>query len=320
MVIDLGAKMDKIPAMRPGITLNAPCKINLHLRILNRRGDGFHPIESVFVPLDFGDTLSVSLSSIGTNRVHLENRSFGEDVIPQETNLVYRAAELFCEKTAFKGRFETELVKRVPAGAGLGGGSSDAAAALKAFNTLAGNPLDRDALALLALELGSDVPFFLYGQSAWVTGRGEIIEPLPYRGDMGVVLVFPGFSSDTAGAYRLLDARSDGAGTPGNREAILDGFKDLSSGKKAFPFQNDFLPLFLQDKTRGPVYAGILDVLEKSDCLFAGLSGSGSACFGLYADPDKALQAEKRLWRIRNGCRVKSTFFLACETKGMYNL
>ncbi|MDR2181937.1 MAG: 4-(cytidine 5'-diphospho)-2-C-methyl-D-erythritol kinase [Treponema sp.] len=302
---------------------------------MERREDGFHPIESVFIPLDFGDTLSAALSPGGRNSLSVEacgpfkelaRQNPGAAAIPSAKNLVFLAAELFCATTGFEGGFEMKLVKRVPAGSGLGGGSSDAAFALKALNTLAGCPLDAEALSGLAAALGSDVPFFLDERPAWVSGRGETIEALPALPALGALLVFPGFFSDTAAAYRLLDEERRRAGERARfqgREAVLEGLESLRNGRgAAFPFHNDFLPLFLRRGTaeQSAAYREILAALEESGSRFAGLSGSGSACFGVYPDAPAAEKAEAELAaRFAGRYVMKSTFFLARSKKWMYD-
>jgi 4-diphosphocytidyl-2-C-methyl-D-erythritol kinase len=302
---------------------------------LDRREDGFHPIESVFIPLDFGDTLSAALSAGGRNSLSMEAEGPFEELarqnpglaaIPPAENLVFLAAELFRARTGFESGFEMKLIKRVPAASGLGGGSSDAAFALKALNILAGRPLDPEALFGLAAALGSDVPFFLDEKPAWVSGRGEMIEALPALPALGALLVFPGFFSNTAAAYRLLDEERLRAGERARfqgRGAVLEGLESLRNGTEAaFSFHNDFLPLFLRSgkAEQGAAYREILAALEESGSRFAGLSGSGSACFGVYPDAAAAEKAEAEFAARFTGRYVtKSTFFLARSTKWLYD-
>jgi 4-diphosphocytidyl-2-C-methyl-D-erythritol kinase len=198
----------------------------------NKRSDGFHELESIFTALDFADTLIFTpipgeegrtTLAMRAERPFLElSRGLCFPPIPQEKNLVYRAVELFRSKTGFSGNLAVELVKRIPPGSGLGGGSSDAAAALLALNSIAfppmagKTPLSLETLMGLAAQLGSDVPFFVRiadpGESSacLVTGRGEFLTPLPPPPPLGVLLAFPGFASDTVAAYALLDTVWEG--------------------------------------------------------------------------------------------------------------
>ncbi|MDR0586652.1 MAG: 4-(cytidine 5'-diphospho)-2-C-methyl-D-erythritol kinase, partial [Treponema sp.] len=197
--------------------------MNLHLRILEKRPDGYHNLESVFALLAFGDSLEVSVlpGKSGSTSVIMEPKGrpaalCNEEIasLPPEKNLVYKAASLFRELTGFDDDFSVNIKKLVPPGSGLGGGSSDAAAALFAFNSVTGKPLSPEKLLAAAARIGSDVPFFLSGETAaWVSGRGEFLEPLfPLLSRYGVLLVFPGFQSVTAEAYNFLDkSRESGA-------------------------------------------------------------------------------------------------------------
>ena len=292
-------------------TIEAPCKINLHLRILGKRPDGFHDLESIFASLALSDLLKFELDDrAGDCKLSLKWEIHEEipERIPMEENLVFRALSLFREKTGFNSGLRIELVKRVPVKAGLGGGSSDAASTLMALNSLAKTHLSTEKLAEMALQLGSDVPFFLFGAAAFVSGRGEKIEPLalPDKGYL-VLLVKPPFSSSTASAFRLLDQF---------RESERKGFSDelrhlsLEGDPATWPFYNDFLPAFLaKDSDNGPLYKHILETLKSSGASFIGLSGAGSTCFGIYHDEKTAKMAEKSL--VGKGNFVRLTFFLA---------
>jgi 4-diphosphocytidyl-2-C-methyl-D-erythritol kinase len=299
--------------------VEAPCKVNLHLRILEKRSDGFHNLESVFALLAFGDSLEVSVlpGSSGVTGLVMEPEGcsglFRDEIVslPPEKNIVYKAAALFRGETGFDGDLSVKIRKAVPPGSGLGGGSSDAAAALFAFNCVAGKPLSPEKLLAAAARLGSDVPFFLSGETAaWVSGRGELLRPLfpPFSG-YGVLLVFPGFQSATAEAYDFLDKnRENGAGeapAPARDELIAA----LEKPPSQWPFKNDFLSAFLENGgDRGDRYASILGSLEDSGALFRGLSGSGSACFGVYRSGD---DAERAKIDLKAKYCVQNTNFLA---------
>jgi 4-diphosphocytidyl-2-C-methyl-D-erythritol kinase len=293
-------------------TIEAPCKINLHLGIGKRRNDGFHPIESIFATMAFSDTLRLEFSgSDGEIRFFTNWETPAED-ISDEKNLVLRAISLFREQTGFKKGLVVRLDKRIPLGSGLGGGSSDAAAALLAMNSLSGAALPMQNLSEMACILGSDVPFFLTGGTAFVSGRGETVEPVKSPGQLWVVLVKPPFKSDTASVYGLLDSLRE-QGKIEEKKAIPKEnlLRALEGESEKWPFFNDFLPVFLcQDSANSAVYSGILEILRGLGASFAGISGSGSCCFGIFCTEIGAKKATEKL-RRKEGNIAISTFFLA---------
>jgi len=163
--------------------LKAPAKVNLHLEILGRRGDGFHEILSLFQAVSLFDRIALrSLKVTGQVRVACTAP------IPAERNIVTAALRAFRAKTGIEEGIDLRVWKSIPIGAGLGGGSSDAAATLRGLNGMFGRPLDGGLLAELAAGLGSDVPFFLEGGTALVGGRGERVTRVAGRGDYRIVL------------------------------------------------------------------------------------------------------------------------------------
>ena len=316
-------------------TVEAPCKINLHLVIKEKRPDGFHMLESLFASLALSDTLRFEINKSGkkggclqkSNNLRFSDQLFADwelpphecpgKPIPPENNLVSKAVLLFREKTGFEEGLNIRLRKRIPAGAGLGGGSSDAASTLLALNALAGTALPIEELKEMAAVLGSDVPFFISGGAAFVGGRGELIEPLKPPEGLWVVLVKPPFSSDTASAYRLLDETRESASGPVIPKENLPKnviIKSLEDDPFSWPYQNDFLHVFLsardgENGKKALAYRAVLQRLEKAGAVFTGLSGSGSCCFGVFIGKKSAKRAEKEL----SGCGnfVKLTFFLA---------
>ncbi len=184
----------------------APAKINLSLRVLSRREDGFHEIETLMVPLSLSDELEVAWQPGGAP-VELVCSDPSLPTGPE--NLAYRAAEIFRRDLAPEmPPVRIELTKHVPHGAGLGGGSSDAAAVLLALNTLGDFRQTPAQLAALAAELGSDVPFFVYRSAAVCRGRGETVEPVAFGGRLPLLLLKPPFPVPTPWAYkRWRDAR-----------------------------------------------------------------------------------------------------------------
>lgn len=188
--------------------LLAPAKINLSLRILNRRADGFHEIDTLIAPISLYDELSVEKNKGGIKFL------CDEPSVPTgDDNLVVWAAKIFFERTNLKPAVAIELRKKIPQGAGLGGGSSDAAATLIALNQLFKTKISREELAELGSAIGSDVPFFIFGSAATCKGRGEIIAPTkleqqlrntsraPIISGLSILLLKPGFQVSTAWAY-----------------------------------------------------------------------------------------------------------------------
>ena len=176
----------------------APAKVNLSLRVFRRREDGFHEIESLLCPLSLFDTLEFA---------HREEDSLeflcDDTTLPTgDDNLVVRAAKLFCESCGVEPRLRIQLTKRIPHGAGLGGGSSDAAATLIGLNRLFETQLSREALSAMAADLGSDVPFFIYQSAAIIRGRGERVDPVAFPHELPLFLIKPPFGVPTPWAYK----------------------------------------------------------------------------------------------------------------------
>jgi 4-diphosphocytidyl-2-C-methyl-D-erythritol kinase len=263
------------------MTIFAPAKINLSLKVYDRRPDGFHNLESLFLALNFGDTLHFE-------PVPVENSKITGFDIPPEKNIIFKALSLFREKTGFTGGFKIMVEKRIPIGGGLGGGSSNAASTLLALNSMAGSPLTRPELLEMAASLGSDVPFFIHEiPAAKITGRGEQIEPVPPPKDF-IVLVNPGFPSDTAAAFRLLDEYR--AKNPSGSDS-----------------SNDFLPVF--NEKENSVYNDIISRLCENGAHFASLSGSGSTCFGMFKEKEQAEKAVRILsknWEFAINCEANT--------------
>jgi len=289
-------------------TIEAPCKINLHLDIGKKRDDGFHSIESIFSTLALSDTIKFEFSALDGEIRLFTNWETPAEEIPDEKNLVLRAISLFREQTGFKKGLIVRLDKRIPLGAGLGGGSSDAAATLLALNALSGAALPIQSLAEMAAVLGSDVPFFITGGTAFVSGRGETVEPLKSPAGLRVVLVKPPFKSDTASAYSLLDRlREEGEVEEKKAVSRENLLRALECDSEKWPFFNDFLPIFLSQRhsANTAIYRGILESLRGLGASFTGISGSGSCCFGVFCTEIKAEKLRKE------GNIVISTFFLA---------
>ena len=268
------------------VRLAAPAKINALLRVTERRDDGYHAIDTVFVALALADeiTLSKEPSGIRGATHMLDPRLPSHDLRGMDPdNLAYRAAQLWLEAAGLDAGVRIEVGKRIPIAGGLGGGSSDAAAVLQGMNRLYG-ALDEDVLGRVALALGSDVPFFLSGWSAARgRGRGERLEPvsLPRR---SIVLANPGVAVSAGFAYRQLE----GFGQP--LDAALAGLWEGESQQTA-P-RNDLERGVRQHVSEVQTALG---ALQKAGLAEVTLSGSGATVFGLAAGPNEAERAAEAI-------------------------
>lgn len=266
--------------------LKAPAKVNLHLEIVGRRGDGFHEIVSLFQAVSLFDR--VRLRSLKV----FDALSISCNLpISMEENIVTAAARLFRERTGVHGGISVRLDKAIPVGAGLGGGSSDAAATLRGLNEMFDRPLNRSELGELAAALGSDVPFFLGPPTALVSGRGERVQSLPGRGDYCLVLVWPGFGVATREAYGWYDSRPEGESEPFSLSLAEVAERFGGSAPADWGFFNSFQGVV---ESRHPVLAEIMGFLRQGGAALAGISGSGSAVFGLFAAASAARRAARR--------------------------
>ena len=176
----------------------APAKINLSLKILGRRNDGFHEIDTLIAPISLYDEIRIDKGRLGKG---IEFRCDNPSVPQGGDNLAVRAAKAFFEAAKIDPAVSIELKKKIPHGAGLGGGSSDAASVLLALNKLFDVKLSREALAEMAAPIGSDVPFFIFQSAARCEGRGEIVTPVKLQRQFSILLLKPAFAVSTAWAY-----------------------------------------------------------------------------------------------------------------------
>ena len=260
-----------------------PAKINLSLRILFKRVDGYHEIETLLQTVNLTDSLEISL----TNNHSIELNVFKSDIPSDESNLCFKAAELFSKEVKGFCGCKIELTKTIPDGAGLGGGSSDAASTLKSLNELFDYTLSNEKLFKLASTLGSDVPFFLREGTAVGNGRGDILTYVETTWNYPVLIVCPSFKISTSWAYQNLKI----ALTSQTNYNILLSL--LSKGIKPTDFDklfsNDFESLVF---SKYPNLGELKKRLYQQGAFFAGLSGSGSSLFGLFF-PSEQIQSLK---------------------------
>jgi 4-diphosphocytidyl-2-C-methyl-D-erythritol kinase len=280
----------------------SPAKINLFLAITGRRADGFHDLVSVVAPLKWGDTLRIEVDPQGRDLV----LTCDEVAVPRdESNLVLRAARAFCAAVQWNVGLRFHLSKKIPMGAGLGGGSSNAAATLRALNGLAPAPLTLAALAALAAQIGSDCALFLHDAPVVMRGRGERVERLDAAAAGRLsgrrVLVFkPAFAIATPWAYAQLAALAkdaEGIYLP-SRDAELRlaaWTEDARAPAERLLFNNLEAPAF----SKYIALPALLDRLSGEFGLNARMSGSGSACFALLpegAPVDKIATLIRSAW------------------------
>lgn len=279
------------------LVIQAPAKLNLFFEVLAKRADGYHEIETLMCPINLYDTLS--FRSIPGGRVEFECRCAceangpsgrGLQTVPVgPDNLVVRAVELVRRRTGICHGARLRLVKRIPAAAGLGGGSSDAAAALVAANDGWQLGRSRSELADWAAELGSDVPFFLADGPAICRGRGELVEPVMGLSGLCFVVVYPPEGLSTAAVY--------GACRPATQarqvQPLLDALRRGDLQQTGRQLWNRLQPAA---EGLSPWIKRLHQEFCSQDCLGHGMSGSGSSYFGVYRHARHARRSARRLY------------------------
>lgn len=268
------------------VVRDAPAKVNLNLHITGQRADGYHTLSSLIAFADVADTVTAEPADELSLTV---DGPFAADLEGQPDNIMLRAARALAEATGTEAKAQLTLTKRLPVAAGLGGGSSDAAATLAALCTLWNVDPGPEALDTIALELGADVPVCRYGRAALVSGIGEVIQPAPAVPDAWLVLVNPRVAVPTgvifrhrAGPYSEPAAAPD---APLRDAAALAAWLGHS--------HNDLEAPACQVV---PLIADSLAALAATPgCHLARMSGSGATCFGIYADGERARTAAEQI-------------------------
>lgn len=272
--------------MSDTLTLTCPAKVNLFLRVLAREASGYHGIETLFCRVALHDTLEVTRTAAGIT-LDVE----GADVGPMEQNLAWRAADAVLAATGRRFGVAMRLVKRIPAGGGLGGGSSDAATALRAVNQLANGAVPGAELLQMANRLGADVPFFLADAPlalAW--GHGQRLLRLPALPPKPMLLLFPGAAVPTGDAYRWVDEVRDADGPRGTvvlDQPVLQSWSDI-----ARLGGNDFEGAVFG---RFPQIRAGFEALAGTHPFLCRMSGSGSTLFAVYRTEQDRDDAASRL-------------------------
>jgi 4-diphosphocytidyl-2-C-methyl-D-erythritol kinase len=274
-----------------------PAKINLHLQILGSRADGHHEIWTLFQSIDLTDELVVDDDPGGAVTLAVEPAGAAPG---DRDNLVLKAASALCGRTGATRGAKILLRKRIPVGAGLGGGSADAAAALAALDAVWNLRLSPAALAELAGGLGADVSFFLHGGFALGRGRGEIVRPLPDLRPRGVVIAVPPIEVSTAVAFAAAAGRRLTSGEPdATVEAFVAGRREGGVGDPPWgDLGNDLEEVVVE---KWPVIGQLVRAIRETGPLHAAVTGSGAAVFGIYADLPAARRAAQEIgsgWRV----------------------
>jgi len=256
----------------------APAKLNIFLEVFGRRADGFHDIRTVMVPVSVYDEVTVE-----TGRCGIEVEADDPGVPADGRNTCWRAAELFMERQGAPAGARIRLRKRIPREAGLGGGSSDAAAVIKALSVLTGRPPGPGFAGEAAARVGADVPFFLFGGAALVEGLGERVTPVRWEVPFAAAIVKPPFGCPTGEAYARLGRPAAEAPPPPREVPAFCGWDDVAAARG-----NDFEAAW---EAVRPRIRRLKEALLAAGAQAAGLTGSGSAVFGLFRREEEARRA-----------------------------
>ncbi len=284
-----------------GACIRAPAKINLRLKVTGRRPDGYHELVTLMLPVTLADELRLDPLDRGL-RLTCSDSSLPCD----ETNLVVRAARAFFKKVGIRRGFAIHLQKNIPVAAGLGGGSSDAAATLRALNSLCGFPLSKRDLAAVAGRLGADVPFFLQQRVCIGRGIGDTLEPLEAWPELWYVIVTPPLAVPTAWVYNELDRLRPWAARTPQEELKLtrrEYHYIVDASMKMPQVAADFLENDLEAVTavRHPVISQIKRRLVALGAAGALMSGSGPSVFALFETREAAARAQRCLCAHQSG-------------------
>jgi 4-diphosphocytidyl-2-C-methyl-D-erythritol kinase len=267
------------------VTEFAPAKINLFLHVGEKRADGFHALQSLVVFASAGDTLGFAA---GNGLSLAVEGPFAKGLETEGDNLILRAARALAAETGVAPNAKITLTKNLPVSSGIGGGSADAAAALRGLAKLWNVPLPANRAHALAEQLGSDVPVCVASRSSWMEGRGELVSPSPALPPLGIVLVNPGVAVPTGKVFAGLKTRHGVDGRKPARWRSQNEFVDY--------LQTTSNDLEAPAREIAPVVGDAIGAIAKAkDVLLARMSGSGATCFGLFSDERGAQAAAQRI-------------------------
>ena len=260
--------------------VNAYAKLNLYLDITRLREDGYHELDMIMQEVDLADILTFLPG---------EELTVECPGVPQEKNLAYRAAQAFFAAAGIRGGIRILIEKHIPSEAGMGGGSSDAACVLRTLNKMYGEPLTKEQLTELAIPLGADVPFALFGGTARARGIGEILSPIGSKLNPHYLILKPEKGVPTGKAFQLADSLP----AEDNRGNIESCRKALETGDPDLFAENTYNALTRPGILLCPEIGEVLNALRSQDgCFSAFMTGSGSACVGMFSRSDQAEAAE----------------------------
>ena len=278
----------------------APSKINLFLKVTGKRANGYHELESLFLPLsEPADDIAIDTEAVpGTITV-----GTSDVMLPGGTgNIAGKAAELWSRRSCVMPHWDINIVKNIPVAAGMGGGSSDAATVLKMLNKSANEPLSAEELADAALELGADVPFFLKPRPAVMTGIGEKSSPLDFElPELNILLLAPLFPVSAAEGYRLLLPELIKPMDEKVRTELLSALKSGDLEKIAALLFNDLQAGVFN---KYPILPILCEAMKNTGALTAMMTGSGPTLFGIYKDKESRSKAAKELQTAYPECKV----------------
>ena len=297
------------------ISFVSPAKVNLFLAVTGRRSDGYHQLVTLMCPLTLADTITIRLT-----RQNITVTCTDPDVPEDETNLVCRAARLFLTRRVRDKKkrpfgVHMEITKRIPVAAGLGGGSSNAAAVLMALNRMENTPFSRDALMAMAVKLGADVPFFIFGRPAIATGIGEILKPAAGLPSLPVILIRPPIRISTALVYQNLKLRLTKC-----QQRLKN--TNLYSKMEWEHFRSDRITTCLCNDLESvtavkyPMIETIKQALLAQGATGALMSGSGPTVFGLFNDEARARDAFMDLSRHQGWQVLKTRLVAGASSSG----
>lgn len=260
------------------IERKSPAKINIGLYVKEKRKDGFHNIETIFYPIKLADTIRIYDSSGN------EFTSNDKQLEQNQANLILKAKNLVESKISYRFKCSIHLEKKIPIGAGLGGGSSNAATTISLLNDFFNLQISRETIKEMAIELGSDVPFFLNPVPSFGTSRGEVLTPINFKINDPILLINPGINVSTKWAYENV--------IPFDGNSIQNIIHEKPFDQYVMALSNDFEKSVFQ---KYPLIRNIKDYLISEGAYYASMSGSGSSVFGIFKDINKAVSINAEL-------------------------
>ncbi len=277
--------------MKQTLKIKCPAKVNLSLDVVGRRDDGYHNLEMIMHTVRLWDILSISFEKAQSTRLMLSsNRGF---LPTDDKNLCAKAARLFLDNSGICGNVSIHIQKNIPVGAGLGGGSSDAAGTLLALSRLTGNPLSASTLTILAKKIGADVPFFLYGGCMLATGIGEVLTPLPKLKNATILIAKPRYGISTPTVYKNL-ILSENTPHP-DTKLVIEAIR-TNNIKLLAENAGNVLETAVCDKY--PEINRYKNIMKSCGAAYSLMSGSGSSVFGVFENRSMAVYAANKLRRF----------------------